>query len=48
MIIKYLNIRTNANFKLTDEYKKLIELLDKTSEDVLEGLEIYNRGRFTI
>ncbi len=35
-IIKYLNIRTNANFKLTDEYKKLINnLLKKYQPDDL-------------
>ena len=40
--------RTGYLLTITDEYKKLIELLDNTSEDVLEGIEIYNRGRFTI
>lgn len=35
-IIKYLNIRTNANFKLTDEYKRLINnLLKKYQPDDL-------------
>lgn len=35
-IIKYLNIRTNANFKLTDEYKKLINnILKKYQPDDL-------------
>lgn len=35
-IIKYLNIRTNTNFKLTDEYKKLINnLLKKYQPDDL-------------
>ena len=40
--------RTGYLLTITDEYKKLIELLDNTSEDVLDGIEIYNRGRFTI
>lgn len=40
--------RTGYLLSITDEYKKLIELFDNTSEDISESMEIYNRGRFAI
>ena len=40
--------RTGYKLSMTDEYKKLIDYMDFSTDDLPESFEISMRGRFTI